>query len=123
VAQGVRLPGGQCGGDRDRLGVAALAAALDHREDRIAGREVGDALARGAHHAGEVPAQNVGQVEPVLARARAGPHLPVGRIHAGGMDIDRDLAGPRHRIERITQIERLGPAVVVEQDRLHRGPP
>ena len=47
-------------------------------------------------------------------------HLVVGGVDARGMDIDDDIARAGDRIGRVTVSQRIEPAMLDEQHRLHR---
>ena len=51
--------------------------------------------------------------------AAAEPHLVIGRIDAGGMDVDDDLARSGGRVGRLGQVQYLRSAMLLEQHRLH----
>jgi hypothetical protein len=51
----------------------------------------------------------------------AGAQLSIGERHACGQDPDAHLARPRSRILLLDELQDLGPAVVIDDDTLHRG--
>src|SRR6266513_701479 len=107
--------------DLDLLGIAALDPRIHDAEHRIADLQVVDTGAERADDAGEIAAEDVGELE--LARgivsAAAEPHLVVGGVDARGVDIDDDLARPRDRVRRVAVAQHLRPAMRRQQYRLH----
>src|SRR5207237_9677286 len=121
MAELCRLLRDERGLDLDLLGVAALDPRIHDAEHRIADLHVIDTGAERADDAGEIAAEDVGELE--LARgivsAAAEPHLVVGGVDARGVDIDDDLARPRDRVRRVAVAQHLRPAMRRQQYRLH----
>ena len=74
-----------------------------------------------ADHAREIAAENVRefQVAGAAIGAAAEPHLVIGGVDAGGVDIDHDLAGPGHRVRQIAVDEFIDPAMAGQIGRFH----
>src|SRR4029079_6425166 len=47
------------------------------------------------------------------------PHLHIGSIYAGGMDIDDDLALPSDRVRHIAETQRVDTTISVDENGLH----
>ena len=111
---------------RCQLGMNALRVLADHVDDavvletrvdhhRLARLQAGDTCAERLDDACPVGAQDPGlrhRGEPL-----AGPHVEV--VERGRAHPDQHLAGPRDRIRDVLVAEDLGPAVLVDDDRLH----
>jgi hypothetical protein len=103
--------------DCDLFGVRALLAGFGDAEHRIAGAKVRAPRTDGADDAREVAAEHVRELR--LPIRFACPHLPVGAVDAGGMDVDDDLPGAGHRIGQVAVFQLLRPPVALDVDRFH----
>ena len=121
-----RLLGDDRGRDLDLLGIAALDPGIHDAEHRVADLEIGDA---GAERALTMPEksrpENVWefQVAGAAIGAAAEPHLVVGGVDAGGMDIDHDLARARDRVRQVAVDEFVRPAVAGQIGGFHASLP
>src|SRR5258708_14799816 len=88
---------------------ASVAAA----EAAIADAADPDPPASGRNDTGEIPSENVG--EPRKLTRFALTHLPVRAIDAGGDDIDHDLAGCRHGIRHLAELQNFRSAVPFDE--------
>ena len=73
MAEPVGLLGDDRGLDRDLFGVAALDPLVGDAEHRVADGKIGDAGAERADDAGEVAAQDIGELQVVAGTAQAAP--------------------------------------------------
>ena len=110
MAERIRLLGEEVSLDRDLLGIGAFDALVEHAEHGIADFEIGDAGADLAHHAGKIAPQDVGKLRE-LVEAVAPPHLGIGAVDAGGVNIDHHFAGSRLRVRRLAVFQHLRAAV------------
>jgi len=86
-------------------------------DDALAELEPGHVLAERLDHTGPVGAE-----DPRLRDGRqalADPDVEV--VERGGAEPDEHLAGAGERIGRLLEHEHLGPAVLVDPNRAHRG--
>ena len=84
----------------------------------VPGSETGDSGARAKHNSGAIEARCVGKRR--LYGIRAGSHVGISRIHAGGMDSDQHLSGSGLQIRNILDGQNLRTAELLHTDRLHR---
>src|SRR5262249_39600762 len=118
VEQRVRFSCDDCGFDRDLLGIRALLARVADSEDRIAYLEVAHPLAQRRDNAREVPPENVWKVRG--GRIATGAHLPIGGIHAGGMNIHEQFAWAGHGVWYVPVLQDLGASMLHEEGCFHR---
>src|SRR5204862_1483590 len=107
--------------DLDLLGVAALNPLIHDPEHRIADTKIGDARPKRADHTGKIAAEDIGKRQCRVIAAE--PDLVIGRVDAGGVDIDDDLAGTRHRVRQIAILELVDTAMPGQIRRFHVSPP
>src|SRR5262249_13093932 len=102
--------------------IGSFDALLGHSKYGISDREIGNLTPDCAHHAGEVTAQDVRKGD-VAVSAPTSPHLVVGGVHAGCMNVDHHFAGPGRRVRCVAVAEHLRSAMACQQYRFHRVSP
>ena len=107
------------GADSDLLAVGSVAARLQHAEHLVADLEVLHARTDGAHHAGEIAAQDHGERGLLVV---AGRHLRIGAVDARGHGVDDDLARPGDRIGKIAVLQDFRSAEFLDVSSLHGVP-
>ncbi len=117
------------GRHRDQLGVRAVAVLADHvdhpsvcldariENDALAGLEAAHTLAERLDDAGAVGAENA------RLRHRGEPFADpdVEMVQCRSAEADEHLARPGLRIRRLLEHQNLGPAVLMDSHRAHRG--
>ena len=83
--------------------------------DAVAGLDVGYVVADGRNDAGAFKSKRQRQVALVEPAAQ----LSVEQIDARSLDLDKNLAGARHRPRQFFEAHRLRTATLVDADRLH----
>ena len=84
--------------------------------------EIGDARPDHADDAREVATHNVRELVKLVSSIAA-PHLGIGAVDAGRVNIDHHFAGSGFRVRRLAVAHHLRPAVVRQQHRFHGRPP
>ena len=97
--------------DDAELGIGAC-----EREDAVAHVEARHAFAERLHGSGDVAAKDRREGDRKALLGRAGAHLPVDWIDAGGVDADQHLAGAGLGVGEVLVLQVGGRAVVVEDD-------
>ena len=99
--------------------VDPAAARLDPgvEDDALAELEAGHALAERLDDAGSVGAEDA----RFRYRRQSLADPDVEMVQRRGAQADEHLAGPELRIRRLLEHEHLGPAVLVDPNRAHRG--
>src|SRR6516225_4950190 len=92
---------------------------LANAEHGVADPQVLDTFADGADHAGKIAPQDIGKFRLLVV---ADADLPIGAVDAGSDDIDHHLAWRGGRVEKVTVLQDLGPAVSFNESCFHLVP-
>jgi len=95
--------------------VGGVGAAGAGPGDGVTDRVVGHTGSEGHHLTGALQTEPARQVDVVGPRAL----VDVDEVHPGRRHLDEDLAGAGVRVGERCHLEDLGPAVLLESDRLH----
>jgi hypothetical protein len=120
MRQGIRLARHDVGLDGDLFGVGAFLAGAAHAEHGIADAQIAHADTERAHHARKIPPQDVRKVLEIAVASR--PHLPVGGVDAGGMNVHHHLARPGRRVRQVAILQDLRSTAALDIGCLHRSP-
>src|SRR5262249_3068592 len=118
VEQRVRFSCDDRGLDGDLLGIRALLPCVADGEDGITHFEITHPFAERGDHTREVSTKNVWKVRG--GRIASGAHLPVGRIHAGGMNVHKHFAWAGHGVWYVPVLQDLGSSMAHDEGCFHR---
>src|SRR6266849_60064 len=119
VAEAVWLASDDCGLDGNLLRIGSFDALLGYSEHSVADSEIGDPAPHRPYHAREVTAEDMREGDVAIGAA-ASPHLVIGRIDAGCMNVDHHFAGRGRRVRRLTVVQHLRSAMACQHYRFHR---